>query len=95
MKILKTILFFIAIAVIRLKEFNRKLLYYPAVRLKIMQADYKATCTKNRQQYYVLKWYGWPEVFSARQIRNLRKKGVLNKQFTWLKLHEMCLYKTK
>jgi hypothetical protein len=47
-----------------------------------------------RRQYYVLKWRGQLRVFSAIQIRNMKKRHLLNKEFNWLKLQELSIHKT-
>ncbi|WP_125869833.1 hypothetical protein [Williamwhitmania taraxaci] len=46
-------------------------------------------------QHYVLMHKGTLRVMSARRIRNMRKKGILDKSFGWLRLNEIALYKTK
>ena len=46
-----------------------------------------------RKQYYVFKWKDKPRVFSAVQLRELRKRNRL--KISWMQMQEVALFKTQ
>lgn len=67
--------------------------YLFKIRLKRAIKEANEMKKLTNRKYYVMRWQNKLKVFSAMQLRNMRKKGILN--IDWLKIQETALYITK
>jgi len=67
--------------------------YFFKLRLKHAIKEANEMKKLTNRKYYVMRWHNKLKVFSAMQLRNMRKKGIL--KIDWLKIQETALYITK
>lgn len=77
------------------KKITKHYLYLWQLKWAIHRANTLSRNSFPKVQYYVLKYKGKIRVCNMQQLRNMRKKGILNKNFNFLELDKIAIYKTK